>query len=172
MISKINDAIVDEMLPCKNRPLDRWYPVSWIDAIVIKICDSQIANWRLRAAIGVNLDGDRDVLGLWLGPSAIEAAKQCMALLTDLKNRGIADALIVRCDGPKGLLDATRATWRDAMLQTRVGHGYATVCVTRRKRSLSGITHCEGQPTRTPLVLGSTGVNRRSTAVDVVVVAA
>ena len=79
-----------------------------IDAIVIKVRDAQVANRPVYVAIGVNLDGERDVLGLWLGPTGGEGAKQWMTMLTELRNRGIADALIVCCDGLKGLPDAIR----------------------------------------------------------------
>jgi transposase-like protein len=73
-------------------------------------------------AIGVNLDGERDVLGLWLGPTGGEGAKQWMTMLTELRNRGVADVLIVCCDGLKGLPDAIRVTWPQATVQTCVVH--------------------------------------------------
>jgi transposase-like protein len=121
-ISKITDAVVEDMVAWQNRPLDRCYPVLLIDAIVIKVRDAQVANRPVYVAIGVNLDGERDVLGLWLGPTGGEGAKQWMTMLTELKNRGIADALIVCCDGLKGLPDAIRVTWPDATVQTCVVH--------------------------------------------------
>jgi transposase-like protein len=121
-ISKITDAVVEDMLAWQHRPLDRVYPVSLIDAIVIKVRDSQVANRPVYVAIGVNLDGERDVLGLWLGPSGGEGAKQWMTMFTELKNRGVADALIVCCDGLKGLPDAIRVTWPEATVQTCVVH--------------------------------------------------
>jgi transposase-like protein len=121
-ISKITDRIVEDMLAWQNRPLDRLYAVVLIDAIVIKVRDSQVANRPVYVAIGVNMDGERDVLGLWLGPTGGEGAKQWMTMLTDLKNRGVADALIVCCDGLKGLPDAIRVTWPDATVQTCVVH--------------------------------------------------
>jgi hypothetical protein len=62
--------------------------------------------------------GDRDVLGLWVGPAGCEGAKQWMTMLTELRNRGVADALIVCCDGLKGLPDAIRVTWPAATVQT------------------------------------------------------
>lgn len=93
-----------------------------IDAIVVKVRDAQVANRPVYVAIGVNLDGERDVLGLWLGPTGGEGAKQWMTMLTELKNRGVADALIVCCDGLKGLPDAIRVTWPDATVQTCVVH--------------------------------------------------
>ena len=121
-ISKITDRIVEDMLAWQNRPLDRLYAVVLIDAIMIKVRDAQVANRAVYVAIGVNLDGERDVLGLWLGPTGGEGAKQWMTMLTELKNRGVADALIVCCDGLKGLPDAIRITWPDATVQTCVVH--------------------------------------------------
>lgn len=121
-ISKITDEIVGDMLAWQSRPLDRVYPVLLIDAIVVKVRDSQVANRPVYVAIGVNLDGERDVLGLWLGPSGGEGAKQWMSMLSELRNRGVSDALIVCCDGLKGLPDAIRVTWPQATVQTCVVH--------------------------------------------------
>jgi putative transposase len=121
-ISKITDAIVDDMVAWQNRPLDPVYAVVLIDAIVIKVRGSQVANRPVYVAIGVNLDGERDVLGLWLGPSGGEGAKQWATMLTELRNRGVADALIVCCDGLKGLPESIRTTWPDATVQTCVVH--------------------------------------------------
>jgi putative transposase len=98
-ISKITDAVLPDMVAWQSRPLDRVYPVLSIDAIVVKVRGSQVANRPVYVAIGVNLEGERDVLGLWLGPSGGEGAKQWMSMLTELRNRGVADALIVCCDG-------------------------------------------------------------------------
>jgi len=121
-ISKITDAVVEDLVAWQNRPLDKIYPVLLIDAIVVKVRDAQVANRPVYVAIGVNLDGERDVLGLWLGPTGGEGAKQWMTMLTELRNRGIADALIVCCDGLKGLPDAIRVTWPQATVQTCVVH--------------------------------------------------
>ena len=121
-ISKITDAIVEDMVAWQNRPLDPIYAVLLIDAIVIKVRGSQVANRPVYVAIGVNLDGERDVLGLWLGPSGGEGAKQWATMLTELRNRGVADALIVCCDGLKGLPESIRTTWPDATVQTCVVH--------------------------------------------------
>jgi transposase-like protein len=119
-ISKITDAVLPDMVAWQSRPLDRVYPVLLIDAIVVKVRGSQVANRPV--AIGVNLEGERDVLGLWLGPSGGEGAKHWMTTLTELRNRGVADALIVCCDGLKGLPDAIRVTRPDATVQTCVVH--------------------------------------------------
>ena len=121
-VSRITDQIVADMAAWQSRPLDRVYAVLLIDAIVIKVRDSQVANRPVYVAIGVNMDGERDVLGLWLGPTGGEGAKQWMTMLTELKNRGVGDALIVCCDGLKGLPDAIRVTWPDATVQTCVVH--------------------------------------------------
>lgn len=121
-ISKITDEIVEDLTAWQNRPLDPLYPVLLIDAIVIKVRDAQVANRPVYVAIGVNLQGERDVLGLWLGPTGGEGAKQWATMLTELKNRGVADALIVCCDGLKGLPESIRTTWPDATVQTCVVH--------------------------------------------------
>jgi putative transposase len=121
-ISKITDTIVEDMNAWQHRPLDAVYAVVLIDAIVIKIRGSQVANRPVYVAIGVNLDGERDVLGMWIGPSGGEGAKQWATMLTELRNRGLLDALVVCCDGLKGLPESIRATWPDATVQTCVVH--------------------------------------------------
>ncbi len=121
-ISKITDEIVSDMAVWQNRPLDAVYPVLLIDAIVVKVRDSQVANRPVYVAIGVDLGGERDVLGLWLGPSGGEGAKQWAAMLGELRNRGLADALIVCCDGLRGLPESIRMTWPEATVQTCVVH--------------------------------------------------
>ena len=121
-ISKITDEIVADMAVWQNRPLDAVYPVLLIDAIVVKVRGAQVANRPVYVAIGVNIAGERDVLGLWLGPSGGEGAKQWATMLTELRNRGLADALIVCCDGLRGLPESIRAAWPDATVQTCVVH--------------------------------------------------
>ena len=119
-ISKITDEIVADMAVWQNRPLDAVYPVLLIDAIVVKVHDAQVANRPVYVAIGVDLAGERDVLGLWLGPAGGDGAKQWVTMLTELRNRGLADALIVCCDGLRGLPESIRATWPQATVQTCV----------------------------------------------------
>lgn len=121
-ISRITDAVVEDMIAWQNRPLDRVYPVILIDAIVVKIRDGQVANRPVYVAMGINLDGQRDVLGMWVGPTGGEGAKFWMTVLTELRNRGIADAFIVCCDGLKGLPESIRATWPLAEVQLCVVH--------------------------------------------------
>jgi putative transposase len=121
-ISRITDAVVEDMVAWQNRPLDRVYPVILIDAIVVKIRDGQVANRPIYVAMGVNMDGERDVLGCWVGPTGGEGAKFWMSVLTELRNRGIHDTFIACCDGLKGLPDAIRATWPLADVQLCVVH--------------------------------------------------
>lgn len=121
-ISKITDEVLADMVAWQNRPLEPIYAVVLIDAIVIKVRGAQVANRPVYVAIGVDLDGHRDVLGLWLGPTGGEGAKQWATMLTELRNRGVADALIVCCDGLKGLPESIRGTWPQATVQTCVVH--------------------------------------------------
>jgi transposase-like protein len=120
-ISKITDAVVEEMSGWLMRPLDRVYPVIFIDAIHVKVRDGQVANRAFYVAIGVTVDGKRDILGIWAS-SGGEGAKFWLGVLTEIKNRGVADACIVVCDGLKGLPDAIGATWPLAIVQTCVLH--------------------------------------------------
>jgi putative transposase len=121
-ISRITDAVVEDMVAWQSRPLDRVYPVLLIDAINVKIRDGQVANRPVYVAMGVNMDGQRDVLGMWVGPSGGEGAKFWMAVLTELRNRGVADVFIACCDGLKGLPDTIRATWPAVEVQLCVVH--------------------------------------------------
>ena len=120
-ISKITDEIVADMAVWQNRPLDAVYPVLLIDAIVVKVRGSQVANRPVYVAVGVNLAGERDVLGLWLGPTGGEGSKQWATMLTELRNPGLTDALIVCCDGLRGLPESIRAAWPDATVQNTEG---------------------------------------------------
>jgi len=120
-ISKITDRVLDDLGDWLNRPLDRVFPVIFIDAIVVKIRDGQVANRPVYTAIGVTVDGKREILGLWIG-SGGEGAKYWLQVLTEIKNRGVEDACIVVCDGLKGLPESIEATWPLAVIQTCVLH--------------------------------------------------
>ncbi|MEZ5340529.1 MAG: IS256 family transposase [Acidimicrobiales bacterium] len=120
-ISKITDRVLEDIVEWQNRPLDRVYPVVFIDAIVVKIRDGQVANRPVYTAIGVTVDGKRDILGLWIG-SGGEGAKFWLQVLTEIRNRGTEDVCMVVCDGLKGLPDAIEATWPLAVTQTCVLH--------------------------------------------------
>jgi transposase-like protein len=101
-VSRITDRVIEEMNEWSSRPLDAVYAAVFIDAIVVKVRDGQVANRAFYAAIGVGLDGNRDVLGIW-GSPASEGAKYWLSVLTDLKNRGVGDVFFLICDGLKGL---------------------------------------------------------------------
>ncbi len=120
-ISKITDAILGEMNDWFARPLDRVYPVIFIDAIHVKVRDGQVANRAFYCAIGVTVDGQRDVLGIWASNGS-EGAKFWLGVLTELRNRGVLDVCIVVCDGLKGLPEAINTIWPRAVVQTCVLH--------------------------------------------------
>nr|WP_152024751.1 IS256 family transposase [Tessaracoccus flavescens] len=121
-VSTVTAKVAEDLKAWQARPLDRIYPVIIIDAIILKIREGNVANRPVYVAMGLNLDGIRDVLGIWVGPSGGEGAKQWMTMLTDLRNRGIMDAYIVCCDGLKGLPEAIGSIWPLAVVQTCVVH--------------------------------------------------
>jgi len=120
-ISKITDKVLAEMTEWSVRPLDPVYPVLFIDAIHVKIRDGQVTNRPVYVAIGVTVDGHRDILGLWAGDGG-EGAKFWLAVVTEIKNRGTGDVCIVVCDGLKGLPEAITTVWDRAIVQTCVIH--------------------------------------------------
>jgi putative transposase len=93
----------------------------FIDAIMVKVRDGQVANRPVYAAIGVTLDGGKDVLGLWMGVGG-EGAKFWMSVLTDLRNRGVRDVFFLVCDGLKGLPDVVEHVWPQTVVQTCIIH--------------------------------------------------
>jgi putative transposase len=120
-ISKITDKVLEEMTEWAQRPLDAVYPVIFIDAIHVKVRDGQVTNRPFYVVIGVSVDGHRDILGVWAGDGA-EGAKYWLAVLTELKNRGVADVCIAVCDGLKGLPEAITTVWPQALVQACVLH--------------------------------------------------
>ena len=120
-ISRITDKVVEEMNDWSHRPLDEVYAAVFIDAIVVKVRDGQVANRPIYAAIGVTLEGEKDVLGLWAGTGG-EGAKFWMSVLTDLRNRGIRDVFFLVCDGLKGLPDVVVNVWPQTIVQTCIIH--------------------------------------------------
>jgi putative transposase len=120
-ISRITDKVIEEMTDWCNRPLDEIYAAVFIDAVMVKVRDGQVANRPIYAAIGVTLAGERDILGLWAGTGG-EGAKFWMSVLTDLRNRGIRDVFFVVCDGLKGLPEVVGNAWPQAIVQTCIVH--------------------------------------------------
>jgi len=101
----------------QSRPLDEVYAAIFIEAIVVKIRDGQVANRPIYAAIGGILDGEKDILGLWAGAGG-EGAKFWMSVLTDIKNRGVKDTFFLVCDGLKGLPEVVTNGWPLTTVQT------------------------------------------------------
>ena len=120
-VSRITGKVTDEMQAWQQRPLDEVYAAVFIDAIMVKVRDGQVANRPVYAAIGVTLAGEKDVLGLWAGQGG-EGAKFWMSVLTDLRNRGIRDVFFVVCDGLKGLPEVVGSAWPAAIVQTCTVH--------------------------------------------------
>jgi len=120
-ISSITDKVIEEMNEWAVRPLDEIYAAVFIDAIVVKVRDGQVANRPIYAAIGVTLEGEKDILGLWAG-SGGEGAKFWMSVLTDLRNRGVRDVFFLVCDGLKGLPEVVGNVWPQTIVQTCIIH--------------------------------------------------
>lgn len=120
-VSRITDRVLEEMAAWQNRPLDEVYAAIFIDAIVVKVRDGQVANRPIYAAIGVTLEGEKDILGLWAGTGG-EGAKFWMSVLTDIKNRGVKDTFFLVCDGLKGLPEVVTNVWPLTTVQTCIIH--------------------------------------------------
>jgi putative transposase len=120
-ISNIVDSISEEVMAWQQRPLDGFYPVIYLDAIIVKVRDGgHVRNKAAHIAVGVDLDGIKHVLGIWV--QATEGAKFWASVCAELANRGVKDVLIVCCDGLTGFPDAIAATWPQATVQTCVVH--------------------------------------------------
>lgn len=122
-ITTITDRVIETMGQWQNRPLDAVYPVVFIDAINVKIGEGNVANRPIYIALGVTVEGTRDVLGLWAGEHGDgEGAKYWQRVLSEIKNRGVQDVCIVVCDGLKGLPEAIANVWPAAITQTCIIH--------------------------------------------------
>lgn len=146
-ISTITDRVLDSMGEWQSRPLDRVYPVVFIDAIQVKIRDGQVANRPIYVALAVTVDGHRDILGMWAGGHGDgEGAKFWLRVLTEIRNRGTQDVCIVVCDGLKGLPDAVATVWPRTVVQTCIVHRSRkeTRCCSRVRSSLIWYGHCRG----------------------------
>lgn len=122
LISRVTDGVLEELAEWQSRPLDRVYPVVFIDALMVKVRDGVVTNRPACLAIGIDCEGAKQVLGLWVGPTTGESAKFWMSVLSELKSRGVADVCIVCCDGLTGLPDAISVTWPRAVVQLCVVH--------------------------------------------------
>lgn len=121
LISKVTDAVVEEVKEWRNRPLNSIYSIIFIDGFRAKCrLDGSVSNQTVYVVYGVDMEGCKDVLGLYL--SEEEGAKYWLNVLTELKNRGVKDTFIMCADGLKGLPEAIEAAFPDAIFQTCIVH--------------------------------------------------
>ena len=121
LISNVTDAVVEEVKAWQSRPLEPVYPILYLDALHVKIRDAgHVQNRAIYVAIGVKLDGDKEVLGLWAGQA--EGAKFWLQVVTELKNRGVQDIFIACVDGLKGLPQAIETMFPKAEVQLCIVH--------------------------------------------------
>jgi putative transposase len=120
-VSRVTAGVLEDAKAWQTRPLEQIYPILYLDALVIKIRDGQtVRNFACYLAIGVNLEGDRDVLGIWFQKT--EGAKFWLQVLTELKHRGVEDVLICCVDGLKGFPEAIEAVYPKTWVQTCIVH--------------------------------------------------
>lgn len=121
LVSNVTDAVIDRVTEWQSRPLDAIYPIVYLDCIVLKIRqDKQVINKAVYLALGVNMDGHKELLGLWLSEN--EGAKFWLNVLTELQNRGVKDILIACVDGLKGFPDAISTTFPNTQIQLCIVH--------------------------------------------------
>ena len=126
LISNVTEAVMEEVKSWQSRPLDAVYPIVYLDALVVKIREAgQVRNKAIYVAIGVNMQGNKEVLGLWAGTGGnnnSEGAKFWLQVITELKNRGVADVFIACIDGLKGFPEAIEAVFPQAQVQLCIVH--------------------------------------------------
>ena len=121
LISKVTDTVLETVQEWQARPLDGVYPIVYLDGIVVKVRhDKRVINKAIYLALGVNLDGQKELLGLWIGES--EGAKFWLGVLTELKNRGLEDILIACTDGLTGFPEAIESLYPKARIQLCIVH--------------------------------------------------
>ena len=121
LISKVTEAVIDKVDEWQSRPLEPVYPIVYLDCIVVKVRqDKQVINKAIYLALGVNLHGHKELLGMWLSEN--EGAKFWLGVLTELQNRGVKDILIACVDGLKGFPDAINAAYPQTQIQLCIVH--------------------------------------------------
>jgi putative transposase len=121
LISKVTDAVEEERKLWQNRGLDRVYPIVYLDAIVVKVRqDGRVINKAIHLALGVNLQGQKELLGMWMTQN--ESAKFWLSILTELQQRGLKDIFIACCDGLTGFPDAIEAVFPKTQVQLCIVH--------------------------------------------------
>jgi len=121
LISKVTDQVISQVIEWQSRPLDAVYPIVYLDCIVVKIRqDKRVINKAIYLALGVNMEGHKELLGLWI--SETEGAKFWLSVLTELQNRGVQDILIACVDGLKGFPEAIKAAFPETQIQLCIVH--------------------------------------------------
>jgi len=121
LISKVTDAVLDRVLEWQSRPLDDLYPIVYLDCIVLKIRqDKRVINKAIYVALGINLEGQKELLGLWLAET--EGAKFWLSVLTELQNRGLRDIFIIAVDGLTGFPEAINTVYPQTKIQLCIVH--------------------------------------------------
>jgi putative transposase len=121
LISRVTDAVMDDVANWQGRPLDAVYPIVYLDALVVKIRDEGVVrNKAVYLALGVTVQGGKEVLGMWIEQN--EGAKFWLKVVSELKNRGVRDILVACCDGLKGFPEAIEAAFPQTVVQTCIVH--------------------------------------------------
>lgn len=121
LISAVTDSVLEEVKAWQSRPLDAVYPIVYLDAIHVKMRSSgHVQNTAVYVALAINMEGNKELLGLWVGES--EGAKFWLSVLTELKNRGVADILIAAVDGLKGFPEAIESVFPKTQIQLCIVH--------------------------------------------------
>ncbi len=121
LISEVTDAVLEDVKAWRSRPLDEIYPLVFFDGIVIKSReDGRVRNKTVYLALGINRDGEKELLGMWIANS--EGAKFWLSVITDLRNRGVKDVLIACVDGLKGFPEAIESVYPEADVQLCIVH--------------------------------------------------
>lgn len=121
LVSRVTDAVLEDVIEWQSRPLDDVYPIVYLDCIVVKIRqDKRVINKAIYLALGVNMDGHKELLGLWMSEN--EGAKFWLSVLTELQNRGVKDILIACVDGLKGFPDAIQTVYPETQVQLCIVH--------------------------------------------------
>ena len=123
LISEVTDVVREEVKAWQCRPLDELYPIAYLDALYVNIkVSGRVSKRAVYVVLGINREGNKDLLGLWIGEAEAEGAKFWLKVLTDLKNRGLKDILIACCDGLKGFPQAIEAVYPQTQVQLCIVH--------------------------------------------------
>lgn len=139
LISKVTDAVAAEITEWQNRPLGSTWAVLFVDALWVKIRDGQVSNRPVYVVVGIDFDGAKHVLGMWIGKDG-EGAKYWMNVLAELKNRGVTDVCFLCCDGLAGLPEAITTVWPAAIVQTCIVHLIRASLRYSSKRHITQVT--------------------------------